>query len=194
MDEFVITLHKNRISAIADVRSSPYSKFKPEFNKNNFRDKLKEHNIEYVFIGDHCGARIDSPDCYTEGQANFSLIAKNSKFLDGLSRIKKGLLQYSIALLCAEKDPIKCHRMILICRQLKSTNIDISHIIEPDLIESNAECEERLMKLHGLDQPELFRKRTEQLEDAYDRQSEKIAFKKEMTNSQQQQEEDIEYE
>jgi uncharacterized protein (DUF488 family) len=176
ISEFVKTLQQNKINAVADVRSSPYSKFKPDFNRETLKEELKKKNIEYVFLGENCGARINDPSCYIDGKASYDLIKETEQFKKGLNRILQGLDKYTIALLCAEKDPITCHRNILVCRNLKRFNIDIYHILSPDEIEKNSQSEERLLKLFSLEQNELFLGKEDLLEEAYNRQGELIAY------------------
>lgn len=174
--EFVEVLHENQINAVADVRSVPFSKFKPEFNRDTLKSYLKEQQIQYVFLGDYCGARIDEPECYSNGKVDFNLVAKHPRFLKGIDRIEKGLKKYAIALMCAEKDPIKCHRMILVCRELRKKPFDIYHIISAKNVQSNNDAENRLMKAYNYDQSELFRDEGQQLIDAYNKQADKIAY------------------
>ena len=176
LNEFIDVLRKHGITAIADVRSVPYSKFKPEYNSDKLKTKLKNSSIEYVFLGDLCGARIDAQECYVNGKADYGLIAKHPKFREGIGRIKKGLEKYRIALLCAEKDPVFCHRLILICRHLRMDGIKILHIINFNSVLTQSECEERLLKLFKLDQPELFRDVNDKITEAYNRQAEQIAY------------------
>ena len=176
LDSFLSILKKYQISALADVRSSPYSQFKPEFNKDSLKDFLKEHKIAYVFLGDHCGARVEDPSCYVNGKVDYKLLAENQKFKEGLERIKKGLENFRIALMCAEKDPITCHRTILICRNLLSAGIKIKHILGNGKIEEHKDSEHRLMKLFNLNHPDLFRTEQQRLDDAYSWQGEKIAY------------------
>ncbi|MFV9689917.1 MAG: DUF488 family protein [Desulfobacteria bacterium] len=178
VDGFIETLNSNNITAIADVRSSPYSRFRPEFNRENLKQILLRNNIAYVFLGEECGARINAPECYINGKADYHLIANHPKFQEGLRRIREGLKRYRIALMCAEKDPITCHRTILICRQLRSKDIRIQHIMANDSVEDHAESEKRLMRLFKLDHPNLFITEATSLEDAYDRQGRKIAYQK----------------
>lgn len=176
INEFIDVLTKHGINAIADVRSVPYSKFKPEYNSGKLKTKLNNSGIEYAFLGDLCGARIDAQECYRNGKADYDLIAKHPKFQEGIKRIKRGLEKYRIALLCAEKDPVSCHRLILICRHLRADDIKIFHIIDFKSVLTQGECEARLLKLFKLDQPELFRDVNDQITEAYARQAEKIAY------------------
>ena len=175
-DTFLDMLKKYHITAVADVRSSPYSQFKPEFNKEQLDDFLSRHTVSYVFIGDLCGARIDEPSCCINGKVDYSLVAKHPKFLEGLERIKQGMQNYRVALMCAEKDPITCHRAILICRNLLSDEMKIKHILSDGTVEEQRDSEQRLLKLFKLHHPELFRTEQQRLDDAYSRQGEKIAY------------------
>lgn len=176
IDSFLEIINKYHITVIADVRSTPYSQYKPEFNRERFKDILKKHNIVYVFLGNLCGARVEDPSCYVDGKINYSVVAASPKFKEGLERIKKGVQSYHIALMCAEKDPITCHRAILICRNLVSSNIKIEHILENGGIEEHEESEQRLMKLFNLNYPDFFQTEQQRLEEAYSRQAEKIAY------------------
>jgi len=176
IESFINTLKKFNITAIADVRSLPYSKFKPEFNRENLKQALINNGIEYVFLGNNIGARIEAPECYKNKKADYHLISKHPLFQKGVCRILKGMKKYSIAIMCAEKDPINCHRTILICKHLKNDNIKIIHIIDSNTTENHTETELRLMKLYQLDQPDLFINDSERLEEAYNRQWGKIAY------------------
>lgn len=176
IETFINALKKFNITAIVDVRSSPYSKFKPDFNRETLQTMLKKNNIEYVFLGDLCGARIDDRSCYQNGKVDFKMVAASTKFNIGIDRIKKGASKYTVALMCAEKDPITCHRFILICRNLKSDNINLIHILDNAETERQIDSESRLLKKHKMDQPELFRTDDQRLDDSYDLQGAKIAY------------------
>jgi len=173
---FLNTLKGYNITAIADVRSQPYSRFKPEFNRENLKVELNKSNIAYVFLGKECGARIGDPKCFTDGKVDYSLVAKNPTFNKGLERIKRGLEKFSIALMCAEKDPITCHRTILVCRSLLSVGIDVKNILSNGLVEKHKDSEQRLMRLFNLNHPDMFHSEEQRLKDAYTRQGEKIAY------------------
>jgi uncharacterized protein (DUF488 family) len=175
-DSFLRVLKKHKITAVADVRSSPYSKFKPEFNKDQLAEFLNEHGIAYVFLGDLCGARVEDPSCYVNGKVDYTLVAENPKFKEGLKRIINGMAKFRIALMCAEKDPITCHRTILICRNLTSRGINIKHILSNGRTEDHKDSEQRLLKIFGLNHPDMFRSEQQRLNDAYLRQGKKIAY------------------
>ncbi len=175
IEEFVRLLKMHGITAICDVRSQPYSKFNPQFNKENLRDELKNARIAFVFLGKELGPRSDNPACYLNGKVQYQRLAETEQFRQGLIRIKEGMKSYRIALMCAEKDPLMCHRMILVSRYLRS-DAEILHILEDGTIENNRDSEKRLMQLFGIVQ-ELFDSSIEDaIQRAYDKQSEKIAY------------------
>ena len=177
LEVFLNTLKKYRINAVADVRSQPYSKFKPEFNHETLKKELSKNNIAYVFLGEECGARVNNPKCYIDGKVSYDLVAQTPKFKNGLERIKKGMKKYNIVLMCAEKDPITCHRAILVCRNLQSAGIKIKHILSNGRVEKHKNSEQRLLSLFNLNHPELFRSDEQRLNDAYSQQADKIAYK-----------------
>jgi uncharacterized protein (DUF488 family) len=176
LNSFVHILQRYGISAVADVRSQPYSRFKPEFNQDKLSKSLKEIGLIYVFLGDLCGARIEAPECYINGKVSYSLIARHPKYLKGIDRILKGTQKYTIALMCAEKDPISCHRTILICRTLLTRGLSIKHILCDGTIEDHHDSELRLMRILNLDQPNMFVTEEQRLEKAYNLQADKIAY------------------
>jgi uncharacterized protein (DUF488 family) len=175
-DAFVDLLRRSGISAIADVRSSPYSKFSPQFNRETLSTVLRSHGIRYVFLGRELGARREERECYVESQARYDLIAKSPLFREGIDRVVSGAATHSVALMCAEKDPITCHRMVLVCRELRTTGLDLRHVLEDGAVESNLEAENRLLDLADLPRGDLFRPREAVVEEAYDRQARRIAW------------------
>lgn len=175
LQDFLAALQKHGIEALADVRSSPYSSRQAEYNREHLRHALREAGIGYVFLGDLIGARVDDPAAYKDGVADYTHIARTQVFQEGLERVRNGLARYRVALMCAEKDPITCHRMILICRNIAS-QCDIRHVLADGSLEHHGQAELRLLQLFGLDQPDLFgRSQAQRLAEAYDRQGKKIA-------------------
>jgi uncharacterized protein (DUF488 family) len=149
-------LRLQKITAICDVRSVPYSRYNPQFNREHLNKALSKHDdIAYVFMGKELGARSDNPHCYLDGQVQFERLAEEPNFIKGLHRLRNGMQRYRIALLCAEKDPIMCHRTILICRNLRAEDLEIKHILSDGLIEKHQDAEKRLMQLHKL-VPDMF--------------------------------------
>ncbi len=182
LDHFIELLLSHQLSTIADVRSSPYSKYSPHFNKDVLESALRNADIDYIFLGRELGAQRTEDDCYIDGQAKYERIANLPTFQRGLERVFQGIEHYRIALMCSESDPITCHRTILICRELKRLcpDLKIIHILADGTEERQEMSEKRLINLHKL-QPELFGDLTSTsglIEKAYDLQAEKIAYKK----------------
>ncbi|KZL47627.1 hypothetical protein A2T98_22120 [Nodularia spumigena CENA596] len=147
---FIENLKQNGITAVADVRSSPYSQRFPHFNQSAFKKALQTVDIAYVSLGDNLGARPNDRSCYVEGMARYDLISATKAFATGLNRLIKGAEQHQISLMCAEQDPIVCHRAILVCPHLKKTGLEINHIHKNGDLESHECLEDRLLKQHNL--------------------------------------------
>jgi len=145
-EDFIRHLKQHNITALADVRSHPYSRYLPHFCRDYLKFLLKQNNIQYVFLGDQLGARPSDEDCYVEGKAVYEKIANTFPFKQGLERVVIGAEKHRIALMCAEKDPITCHRAILICQYLRDFNLDIYHILSNGDLESHFQLEDRLLE------------------------------------------------
>jgi uncharacterized protein (DUF488 family) len=180
---FLEFLRMHNVQAVADVRSQPFSSRFPQFSRAALEKSLKENHIRYVFLGHELGARREEECCYLDGQARYELVAKTLAFHEGISRILKGLEKYRLALLCAEKDPITCHRTILVCRHLKGRGFPMQHILGDGKLESHEELEDRMLKLLGKNQPSLFVSREQLVEQAYEEQGGKIAYRQSPNNS-----------
>src|SRR5919205_603 len=176
VERFIELLCAYSITAVCDVRSSPYSKFVPQFNRDQLQNELKKYSIAYVFLGRELGARPTDPQCYVDGKVQYERLAQTALFKQGITRVRNGMQAYTIALMCAEGDPINCHRTILICRYLRSNDIEIKHILQSAEIESLRESERRLMQLLKIPEQDLFSTTDELIELAYNIQSKKIGF------------------
>lgn len=181
IEDFISLLKKHGITAVADVRSSPFSKHNPQFNRDPLADALKQEGIAYVFLGMELGARPDDSTCYDNGSANFIKMAERPIFKHGIERLLKGMANYRLALLCAEKEPIDCHRTILVCRHLRRLGLPIKHILADGSVEDHQATEHRLVKVLGLE-PILFdsmRTDADRIEEAYNQRAREIAYKRE---------------
>ena len=154
IEEFISLLEKHGITALADVRSHPYSRYLPHFSKKPLQQVLRKSGINYVFLGRELGARSENSSCYVDGKAVYEKIASTQGFRDGIGRILTGAGKYTIALMCAEQDPITCHRAILVCQHLRDTDLTINHILKNGDLETHHDLEERLLDVHGLKPPE----------------------------------------
>jgi uncharacterized protein (DUF488 family) len=173
---FLDLLTMNSISAIADVRSRPYSRLNPQFNQERLKAQLRLAGIAYVPFGRELGARTDDQSCYTNGKVQYDRLAQTPLFRAGLTLLREGIREQRVALLCAEKDPITCHRMVLVCHELRLEPLDIFHIRADGSLESNAEAERRMVEAVSLPEYDLFTSRDETIEQAYLLQGNRIAW------------------
>lgn len=178
---FTALLREHGVTAVCDVRSSPYSRFNPQFNRETLSATLWEAGVAYVFMGRELGARRDDPACYVGGRVSYGLVAMTPLFQGGLRRVRRGLGRYRVALMCAEQDPLTCHRAVLVTRALRAPGVAVLHICADGLLEKNVDAEKRLLKLVGLPDETLFATRAELIEQAYDLQAQKIAYTAEQT-------------
>lgn len=176
MSDFISLLARYGINVVADVRSHPYSRFHAQFNRETLAESLKRAGVQYVFLGRELGARRSERETYEGGQARYDRIARLPLFRDGLDRLRRGIISHRIVLLCAERDPITCHRTVLVCRQLRSDPIDIRHILDDGAIETMEQAENRLLDAVGLPPTHLFHSRSELIEQAYELQGDRIAY------------------
>ena len=173
---FVALVQTHGVTAVADVRSAPYSRFNPQFNRDAVSDALKQHGIRYVFVGQELGARPKDPACYEDGRIQYARLAGTDLFQRGLDRVIQEAGNYRVALMCAEKDPIDCHRTILVGRELLRRGTDVAHILADGRLEPHDETIDRLLTRLGMAEPNLFFSRVELIEQAYAAQAARIAY------------------
>ena len=175
IENFVDLLLKRDITAVCDVRSMPYSRFNPQFNQEFLKKQLKAQGISYVFLGKELGARSANLSCYEDGKVQYSRLANEPLFREGLRRVQKGMQDHRIALMCSEKEPLDCHRTILVCRELRSHCIEIEHILANGELEAHSAAEMRLMDLLEIKE-DMFRDEKQCIEEAYEKQAKRIAY------------------
>lgn len=177
IEAFVTLLKKAHVAAIADVRSTPYSRWQPQFNKDTLRKSLEDDGIAYVFLGIELGGRGTDGSVRDEhGRVQYRSIAESAAFREGLRRVQAGSERMRIALMCAESEPLECHRGILISRLLVAQGARVLHIHADGRLETHRDAEHRLLRLMGLHEPDLFRTDEEILAEAYERQEARIAY------------------
>jgi uncharacterized protein (DUF488 family) len=179
LESFVALLRRHQVSAVADVRSAPYSRFAPQFNHKALSAELPARDIAYVFLGRELGARSEDPACFENGQVRFDRLAATALFMEGIERVLRGAGDYTIALLCAEKDPINCHRAILVGRKLSELGVAVRHILADGTLETQTALEDRLLVLCSLPPAgDMFKSREDYVAQAYAMQGGRIAWHK----------------
>src|SRR5262249_19742384 len=159
-----------------DVRSNPYSRMNPQYNREPLKSILTEAGIAYVFLGRELGARTEDASCYEGGKGQYERLGSTERFRSGLGWGGWGRARFRLALMCAEKEPLECHRGILVSRELEAAGIPVRHILADGSFEMHAEAMRRLRKLLGLPESDLFRSEAEVLDDAYRMQGQRIAY------------------
>ena len=175
MDTFISLLEKHHIDTVADVRSVPYSRWQPQFNRGDLQSSLEEHGIAYVFLGKELGARSDDRRCYEDGRVSYRLLANTALFQSGIVRLQRGNRRRAVALMCAEKNPAECHRTILVGRELDERGLDVVHILSDGQVEAHDVTMKALAVDLGLSEQDLFSTPTEVRARVYAMQERRIA-------------------
>lgn len=155
-DQFLNLLVSFGISYVVDVRSIPYSKINPAFNRSDVEGLLKSKEIKYVFLGGNLGGRPSDITCYDEsGRVDYLVVQEKEFFQEGIQRLKIAYEKnLKVALMCSEMRPSDCHRSKLIGRYLSAHGVDIVHIDERGRLKSQITVINELNK--GLSDNDLF--------------------------------------
>jgi uncharacterized protein (DUF488 family) len=147
LEQFLTVLKTNRIEYLIDVRTAPYSKFKPEFSKDLLQYQVERAGLRYLFMGDTLGGQPKDPACHTEGKVDYDKVRAQPWFRKGLERLQKAVEQQCrVALMCSEGRPEQCHRSKLIGEALTAAGISVCHIDEDGGLLTQAQVIDRLTK------------------------------------------------
>lgn len=157
VDFFVGLLGRHDVNCLADIRSAPYSKYVPQFNKENIAAELKRRNILYVYLGDKLGGIYSDPQYLTaDGHTDYGKVRQRPEFREGIEsvirNIKKGL---NLALMCAEKYPADCHRFRLVSPALTEQGVGVNHILESGDSVSHQDLEQETLPKNKIDPDQL---------------------------------------
>ena len=176
LDKFIALLQQHGVTVVADVRSTPYSRFNPTFNREAIESELKARSIAYIFLGRELGARSEDTSCYENGRVQYDRLGRTDLFREGIERVVRGAARHRIALMCSEREPLHCHRALLVARLLDEQGIAVSHIHADGRLEPHNAAMRRLLELVGLQQPELFRSQSDRLEEGLKLQEARVAY------------------
>jgi uncharacterized protein (DUF488 family) len=175
------------VTAVADVRSSPHSRRLPEYNRGYLEEALRQNGLAYVYLGDQLGGRPDDRDLYDpEGWADYERIRRTAAFRRGLDRLLLGAERYAVAMLCAEEDPLDCHRGLMITPALAELGHSPLHLRKDGALETTAEMEKRLLNVTGVGDglfDGLFAAQLDEVErrglvaEAYRRRNRQVAYR-----------------
>ena len=176
-DRFVALLKHAGVTAVADVRSVPFSRWCPWFSGKALAERLAREAIAYIALGDALGGRPRDPRLYRDGVADYEAMAARAEFAAGLERVVDEMARHRVCLLCAEREPLDCHRCLLVGRALAEEGVDVGHILSSGQVLTHAEIEDRLLDLAGLtDENLLAASRGERLAEAYRARARKAAY------------------
>jgi len=184
IEKFIDLLKVAPVTVVSDVRSAPYSRQNPQFNREFIKEKLREQNIKYVYLGKELGARSENQSCYKNGQVQYDLLAQTELFKKGIERLREGAQQHVIALMCAEKEPLDCHRTILVAKALSETGIEIKHILADGKIETHDHAIERLFTKFRIPlEEDFYDPKENRVKLAYAQQAKEIAYMEQRSES-----------
>lgn len=178
-EAFVEKLQRRRVDILFDVRSVPFSHTTPQFDREKLKSLVDGAGIKYLHMGKALGARTQDSSCYENGRVVYERLAQKPDFKCAIARILDGAEKgYRLVLMCAEKEPLDCHRTILVSKALARRGASIMHILIDGSLEHHEATMNRLIdRLGKAGQTDFFLSETEQLENAYRIREREIAFK-----------------
>jgi len=175
-ERFAELLRGAGVTAVADVRTSPWSRHTPQFNRETLAANLKANGVAYVFLGAELGGRPEGAHLFDDGVANYEAMAREESFRTGLDRVATGARTHVVALMCAEREPLDCHRCLLVSRRLRDLGLAVAHIHGDGAIEPHEATEQRLLVCEGLEHEDIFEGRESRLNRAYAQRARKVAY------------------
>jgi uncharacterized protein (DUF488 family) len=174
---FVAMLRDRGIDSIADVRSTPLSRRFPWFSGKALAATLTQHGMAYLPYGDTLGGRPRDAALYRDGVADYEAMARQPDFQIGLDRLLADAARSRVCLMCAEREPLDCHRCLLVARALAERGLTIGHILHDGSLEPHAATEQRLLALAGASDDLFVTGQDERLAAAYRRRARKVAYR-----------------
>lgn len=134
-ERFAELLIGEQIEFLVDVRSYPYSRIAPQFNRETLEVALREVGVRYLFLGEELGGRPSREEHYDErGRARYDRMAVTPKFRMAIQRLVRGCEEHRIALMCSEGEPRECHRRLLVGRVLTEHGVELRHVLRDGAI------------------------------------------------------------
>jgi uncharacterized protein (DUF488 family) len=156
-EEFVRLLTTHNIEVLVDIRSSPYSRYAPQFDREILRGSLTKSGMKYLYLGDELGGRPKNPEYYdAKGHALYGRMTEDPEFVAGIERLERGIAEFRVAVMCGEEDPAHCHRRLLVGRVLAERGHELMHIRGDARLETDAEVTAASRKPLVNGQPALF--------------------------------------
>ena len=176
-ERFIAMLRSAQVSTVADVRSTPTSRRFPWFSGKPLAARLHQEGMAYLPFGTALGGRPHDPGLYRDGVADYEAMAQRPEFQHGLDHLLAEAEKSCVCLMCAEREPLDCHRFLLIARHLAERGLAVGHILRDGSIESQAETEQRLLALDDKNCDLFATGQGERLAAAYRRRAYAVAFR-----------------
>ena len=177
LETFVSLLQRHGVTTLADVRSAPYSRFNPQFNRKSLDAALQAHGITYRFMGRALGGRPEDRSCYENGRVRYDRLARTPLYREGIDRVMEAARDERIALMCAEREPLDCHRTLLVGRTLAGRGVAVTHILADGALEPHDDTIDRLLDSAKLPRGDLLHSKEELIEQALALKEGRIAYK-----------------
>ncbi len=181
-ERFTALLCGAGVETVADVRSVPASRFCPWFSAKNLAPLLASANIGYLFCGDELGGRPRDPSLYCDGVADYEAMARRLSVQSALDQVVATAGRQRLCLMCSERDPLDCHRCLLVARALAVRGVSVGHILYDGGIESHPAIERRLLEAAGPDRDLFATGQDERLAAAYRYRARAVAYRRNGAN------------
>jgi len=176
-ERFLAMLQDAGVNAVADVRSVPFSRWSPWFSQHALTARLAQAGISYAALGDTLGGRLRSEDLYRDGVADYEAMAAQPEFGAAIDRLTEAAARSRLCLMCAEREPLDCHRCLLVARHLAARGLAVGHILYDGTVEPHTATEQRLLALDD-EACDLFAAgQAVRLAAAYRRRARAVAFR-----------------
>lgn len=132
IEQFVALLKQQDIEVLVDVRSQPYSRYVPHFNRESLARAVAQAGLVYRFMGDRLGGRPDDDSVLTtNGAVDRDKLAADESYREGIDTLLALATGQRVAIMCSEGDHHRCHRGSLITPTLLQRGVTVLHI-QPD--------------------------------------------------------------
>ncbi|GIK63735.1 MAG: hypothetical protein BroJett018_15290 [Chloroflexota bacterium] len=173
-EEFLTLLQTYHITVLVDVRSAPYSKFAPQFNKSELQAFLEQRGIQYRYAGEYLGGRPKEAELYKDDElpdedttraeflkkVDYKAMMCHEKYLKGVTHLLTIVRQATelggnVTIMCSEGNPLECHRHHLIARSLVDPKLKIIDN-EVDIVVNHIERDGNVTPITAKNFPEEF--------------------------------------
>ena len=157
IDAWLALVRQHGIEVVVDTRSSPFSKYVPQFDRELVQRALEGTGVRYLFLGAELGGRPANRAYYdATGRVVYSLLRKDATFQSAIARLETGMERFRVALLCGEEDPAHCHRRLLVGRVLVERGHEMTHVRGDGSLETDEAVATQSGKPLVDSQPALF--------------------------------------